>query len=93
MPNSSTVPENNFKPVPHGWPVPIKLFTRAVETMREYSRIGPEWVDAGRPKEGKLYEQFCAVEIEYNKCADQIWFGAWTPEQRQYWEDVYNRNA
>ena len=80
-----------YPKVPQGCPIPPKVFTAAVEEMREYSRIGEQWVNAGRPRDCEIYTRFCESEKRYNERADQIWFGAWTPEQRQYWSDVFNR--
>ena len=80
-----------YPKVLHGQPIPPKVFIAAVEEMREYTRIGEEWVAAGRPRNCELYDRFCESEKEYNARADQIWFGAWTIEQRQYWSGVYNR--
>lgn len=71
-----------------GIPIPPKVWARATDDLIEYRIAGKQWVDAGKPKAGPLYDEFCRTEKQYNNMADRIWFAAWTPEQREEWQRI-----
>lgn len=85
------MPNFNLTRVPRGQPIPPKVWLAAVETMREYARMGNEWVEKGKSRDGELYERFCESETEYNARCDQIWFGKWEDWQGREWEDIITR--
>ena len=75
--------------IPHGMPIPRKIWCQATDILVDYRRAGNTWVEMGRPYNGPLYDQFCTLEKEYNIMADNIWFAKWTKDQREEWDRIH----
>ena len=79
---------NEMQPVPHGQPIPYKLWMKATDAKADYCRLGEKWNKEEKPRDSELYNEFCKTEKEYNKMADLVWFGSWTDDQRKEWESI-----
>ena len=79
-----------FPKLERGKPIPAKLWMRATDILSDSRTIGNQWVAAGKPKTGLLYDKFCSIESEYSQMADSIWFCEWTHDQREEWERIFH---
>lgn len=75
-----------FKIIRHS--IPPKVWMRATDMLCDYRHIGREWIEAGKPYIGELYDEFCRIEKENNQMADAIWFAKWSDSQRREWKRI-----
>lgn len=78
-----------FLTIPHGMPIPRKVWMRATDVAAEFARCGEAFVAAGRPATGLISERFSKAEAEYSQMADAIWFAKWEKWQREEWERIF----
>lgn len=79
-----------FNTIPHGQPIPVKVWLRATDVAAEYARCGEAFVAAGKPKSGPLADALDRAGSEYGQMADAIWFAKWTQEQREEWSRIFD---
>lgn len=68
--------------------IPVKIFSRATDMVMEYHAAGRKWVDAGRPRDNSLYNDFCKIEKEYNDFMDKYYF-VFSEEQSAEWKRIH----
>ena len=74
--------------VPHGQPIPYKVWMKAMDVLADYHRAGEALIASSS---GEITDDFLKAEAEYNQMADAIWFAKWTKEQRDEWERISNK--